>query len=1273
MPHDRIVTPHLEPQRYAQLARLAQQLDHQLDHPSGQPQPMAQSGLLEQLGSALWDASGLEADTLRTALDEASADQQPLRLLIQGEQEQRLPWELLYHPHPELGFVAQHPWCGITRRLRPVPPRPPQQTARPLRLLLCVASPEDLDAERSRLDFEREEELLFTALDRPLAQGSVDINVTPDGCVETLLEHLQQQTYHAVILSLHGTPARPEQAPETWGLAFEAVRTGRTAPVTGSVLAAHLDRLPRGHRPGLMLLSACRSARADESAAAMASVAETLHRRGVERVLGMRLSVLDAAASVFAAGLFQRLAQGEDVGRAVTLARLAVAEGTWWQGQTAARHKAGDPWAQWSVPVLFDRTQDGPLLDLTQPMATPPPPRVPTLVPGDGSLRLPARGAFIGRRREIRQYLRAFVDGLSPRLLLTGPGGVGKTTLAGLFARALAEEVPETRLLGLQAPFQLTTLHEILWPEAFDGTEEPALLPTIQAEPDLRTRLRRMLQSLARRARPCAFVLDNLESIQEIASLSVPPEHADSLWLVQQICALPAPTRVLLTGRYAWHELPAEAVRACPVPDAPYGDVLRRMQRLDWPASMSGAEKRQMYAVLGGNHRAIEWAAQLLKQAPQHQHLIAALAAQQAAPGTPHDVARVVVEAMRQHLLFTRLREALTPAQDHVLRATALYRVPVTEDGLLMLTDQAPAQCAADSQRLEAYALLERGHDAELELDYLSIPPVVRGLLGAPSFSPDVLPALHQRMGRYHRFQGAQVSRRWSDDVEAIYHFRKAGEHLVADELAAGVVRFYYGISNYITARTLTEEIVQRVAPLPPWWALNNYGACQLRLGMIESALAAFERALPLVPTRRDEGITLNNLSRIARAKGNSTTAVQYLEASLAIQRDIGDKAGEGTTLNNLSQVARTRGDYAMAVQYLEASLAIQRDIGDKTGEGTALNNLGELSRLRGDYGIAMRHLEGSLAIWRAIGDKAGEATTLNNLSLSVSAQGDYATAVQYLEASLAIQRAIGDKAEEATTLNNLSVIASARGDYATAVQYLEASLAIQRALGNKTVEGTTLNNLGVISRTRGDYATAVQHLEASLVLHRAIGDKAGEGTTLNNLGELSQMRGDLAMAVQYLEASLAIQRALGNKAGEGALLNNLSQFYSSRGDNVTEVQYLEASLAIRRAIGDKAGMAVTLYNMGHISWQAEETEQALTQWTEAYTLAMELGEALILFRTAAVLGKVRAQAGALAEARHFLSQAVEVGKAAGFPEVQKVEEALRRLPAPEPDTGETP
>lgn len=164
-----------------------------------------------------------------------------------------------------------------------------------MRLLLCIAAPEDLDPERGRLDFEHEEELLFTALDRPLSRGEVEIDVTEDGVLTTLLTRLEAQRYHAVILSMHDTQAQNSQGVAEWGLLFEDAQTGRQAPVAGSDLAAHFDCLPRGHRPGLTILAACRSARADKSVAALGSVAALLHSRGCERVLGDKTIVAGPA------------------------------------------------------------------------------------------------------------------------------------------------------------------------------------------------------------------------------------------------------------------------------------------------------------------------------------------------------------------------------------------------------------------------------------------------------------------------------------------------------------------------------------------------------------------------------------------------------------------------------------------------------------------------------------------------------------------------------------------------------------------------------------------------------------------------------------------------------------------------------------------------------------------------------------------------------------------------------------------------------------------
>ena len=101
------------------------------------------------------------------------------------------------------------------------------------------------------------------------------------------------------------------------------------------------------------------------------------------------------------------------------------------------------------------------------------------------------------------------------------------------------------------------------------------------------------------------------------------------------------------------------------------------------------------------------------------------------------------------------------------------------------------------------------------------------------------------------------------------------------------------------------------------------------------------------------------------------------------------------------------QGDYVTVLDYLQKSLAIRQQIGDKAGEGTTLNNISLIYDAQGDYVTALDYLQKSLAIRQQIGDKAGEGTTPQQyLSRFITAQGDYVTVLDYLQKSLAIMTA---------------------------------------------------------------------------------------------------------------------------------------------------------------------------------------------------------------------------------------------------------------------------
>ena len=321
----------------------------------------------------------------------------------------------------------------------------------------------------------------------------------------------------------------------------------------------------------------------------------------------------------------------------------------------------------------------------------------------------------------------------------------------------------------------------------------------------------------------------------------------------------------------------------------------------------------------------------------------------------------------------------------------------------------------------------------------------------------------------------------------------------------------------------------------------------------------------------------------------------------------------QGSLLNGISVQNINFSNYAKALEYLEQSLKIYGEMGDKWGEGTTLNNISEIHYKRGNLIKALEYLELSLKIYVEIGDKRGEGLTLSNISKSYIARGDLSKALEYLTKSWTISIEIGDKFIEGRILNMIFDIHYNQGNLTKALECLEKSLNIHVTIGDKLGEGAILSNISQIYHAQEDLTKALEYLEESLKICVEIGNKSGEGETLNNIAMVYKDRGDLIKALEYLEKSLKIRIEIDDKFGKGRTLNNIAMVYKDREDLIKALEYLEKSLKIEVEIGNKLGECVSRFNLGHIYFANDEVNKALIEWFMVYKIAKKIENIRVL------------------------------------------------------------
>ncbi|MEA5478360.1 CHAT domain-containing protein [Pseudanabaena galeata UHCC 0370] len=312
---------------------------------------------------------------------------------------------------------------------------------------------------------------------------------------------------------------------------------------------------------------------------------------------------------------------------------------------------------------------------------------------------------------------------------------------------------------------------------------------------------------------------------------------------------------------------------------------------------------------------------------------------------------------------------------------------------------------------------------------------------------------------------------------------------------------------------------------------------------------------------------------RILKSCRDNLTAQKFQEALLACQvafedfKKTDNLRGQGLALNNIGFTYNALDQYQKAIDNLQQSLKIAREIKDRLGEVPSLVNLGLAYDSLGKYDKSIEfHLQ-SLAIAREIKNRLGEGASLANLGIAYRSLGKYDKAIEFYLQSLAIAREIKNRLGEGLALGNLGIAYYSLGKYDKAIEFQLQSLAIAREIKNRLGEGTSLGNLGNAYFSLGKYDKAIKFQLQSLAIAREIKDRRSEGTALNNLavayGKLNRDR----EAMIYYQQALSIAREIGNRGSEGLTLANLGGVLSDAKRPELAILFYKQSINVREAI----------------------------------------------------------------------------------------------------------
>ena len=706
---------------------------------------------------------------------------------------------------------------------------------------------------------------------------------------------------------------------------------------------------------------------------------------------------------------------------------------------------------------------------------------------------------FIGRHAELAELAERLADPFCRLLTLIGPGGSGKTRLAGQAATQAATTFRQGVCFVSLAPVPTV--------DFLAGALADGVGLRLHGGETVEAQLAHFLHDQER-----LLVLDNFEHLLTGRTLLVN--------LLQQAPGIKimVTSRVRLNVQGEW--LLTVAGLAVPgrakTTDAPDRvlDTYPALQLFVQSARRVQQNFDRTWRQDAGEKAALVHICQLVDGLP--------LAIELAAAWTRHLTCQEIAREMAQNLDFLSTALDNVPERQRSLRAVfqyswqllavdekavlarlAVFRAGFTREAFWHVTGASLTRLLA----LIDHSLLYRDQTGRYDLHELLRQYAVEKLVEAGVDAADT----QQRHADFYTQYAAQLEQtlRGADEtrffaalseemenIHAAWHWALIhAQYTSAEQGLAALYKFYHRQSRFSEG-----ELVFRQA-------LTN-----LR--------TQHEQRPPDPAGLRLLGVCLTRQANFLRRLGQQTPSYTLLQESMALAQQTGDQQGLARALYQLGDIAWFLGHYTEARERVTASLALQEAIGDREGMATSLFHLGTTAWKQGEYARAQTHYSASLALGQTLGDRNKIANAIGALGQVALAVGQPALAEKHMLEALAMRRAGGYRWGIADALSNLGRIAAARGDYAAAQAYYRESLTIRAEIFDRRGAADVQNELAAALLNLGETAEAEKLAQTSLATHRALGYPWGEAAALVILGHIAGVMNNIGAAQAHIDAA---------------------------------------------------------------------------------------------------------------------------------------------------------